>query len=198
MTPDTIDSTDEERLTASEVERDAIDDLQADATSGDSSVSENQDAGKKSELLDAMLKGERVTIEWDGEDVADDAFAYRINVEKVILPNAKSLGDGAFYKCSHLNWVEMPAVERIGRIAFDETGSLTTIILGNKEHVVSLDKDVFMTCLHINGQQHDYFNPHGERDCFIYVPDRLVDAYKTSSDWAEFADQIKPLSAINY
>lgn len=198
MKPETLDSSSEGHLTSSEVNSVVSDDLQAVASAEDTQTPESQDANEKAELLDAMLKGERVTIEWDGEEVADGAFAYRINIEKVILPNAKSVGVGAFYKCSHLYWAEMPAVERIGRIAFDETGSLTTLILGNKSKVVSLDDDVFLTSLHVNGQQNDYYNPNGQRDCFIYVPDSMVDAYKSSSDWVEFADQIKPFSAIYY
>ena len=31
---------------------------------------------------------------------------------------------------------------------------------------------------------------------YIYVPDQLVDAYKTATNWVTYADQIKPISKL--
>lgn len=198
MTPESLDSIDEEQTTSSEVNRDETNDSLVDASFGDSQIAETQDIKEKAELFDAMMKGDRVAIEWDGEDLDEGAFAYRVNIEKAILPHVKSVGECAFFQCSHLYLIDMPVVEKIGRLAFAQAGSLTTLILGNKNQVVSLDEDAFVMALHVNGEQDAYFNPNGDKDGFIYVPDSLVDAYKTSDDWADYADQIKPLSEINY
>lgn len=32
------------------------------------------------------------------------------------------------------------------------------------------------------------------KNCPIYVPDEAVDAYKTATNWAAYADRIKPIS----
>lgn len=198
MTPESLDSIDEEQTTSSEVNRDETNDSLVDASFGDSQIAETQDIKEKAELFDAMMKGDHVTIEWDGEDLAEGAFAYRVNVDRVVLPNAKSVGESAFLGCVHLYFVELPAVEKIGQFAFAETGSLKMVILGNKEQVVSLGDDAFLQSCHANGEEDPYFNASGEKDCYIYVPDNLVEAYKASDDWADFAEQIKPFSEINY
>lgn len=198
MTLESSDSIDVKHARNEEGESSKETDVQTDVSTVDSKAPGRQDADRKASLLDAMLQGERVEIEWDGEEVAEGAFAYRVNVDRVVLPNAKSVGESAFLGCVHLYFVELPAVEKIGQFAFAETGSLKMVILGNKEQVVSLGDDAFLQSCHANGEEDPYFNASGEKDCYIYVPDNLVEAYKASDDWADFAEQIKPFSEINY
>ena len=38
--------------------------------------------------------------------------------------------------------------------------------------------------------------PIGKGAGHVYVPDELVDAYKTATNWVAFADQIKPISEL--
>lgn len=52
----------------------------------------------------------------------------------------------------------------------------------------------FQNCYHMDGTVNATYNPQGLKDGRIYVPDNLVDSYKSATGWANYGDQILPLS----
>ena len=80
---------------------------------------------------------------------------------------------------------------------FQECYSLKTVILRNTEKVATAENSsLFASCYHILGTVNETYNPEGLKDGYIYVPDALVDSYKTATNWSTYADQIKPLSEL--
>ena len=58
------------------------------------------------------------------------------------------------------------------------------IILSNNQ-VVTLEKYAFNN------------SSISTRTGYIYVPDNLVDSYKTATNWSTYANQIKPISELS-
>lgn len=49
---------------------------------------------------------------------------------------------------------------------------------------------------HMTGETDAMYNPNGDKDGYIYVPDDMVDTLKTTNGWSTYATQIKPLSEL--
>jgi hypothetical protein len=94
------------------------------------------------------------------------------------IPNAgSSSSHKTFGNCSQLEVAKLPStLESIGNKAFSGCSILKTVVI-YATTPPTLGIDVF-------GGTH--------ADLLIYIPDGAVDAYKT--DWADYADKIKPLS----
>ena len=91
----------------------------------------------------------------------------------------------------------MPVCEKISAYLFYQNYSLTVVILRYTDGVVPLmNTNAFQGCYHFYGTVSAQYNPKGLKDGYIYVPDALVDSYKTATNWSVFADQIKPLSEL--
>ena len=60
----------------------------------------------------------------------------------------------------------------------------------------SIYNNAFNDCYHIIGQTDAQYNPNGNKDGYIYVPDDMVDTLKADSNWSTYATQIKPLSEL--
>ena len=90
------------------------------------------------------------------------------------IPNATSIEDYAFYHAHVLK-----------KVVIEQTDSICTLASGS---------NVFKYAYHFTGEVESTFNPDGLRDGIFYVPDSLVDRYKTSTNWSAYADQIRPLS----
>ena len=125
-----------------------------------------------------------------------DSFS---NLTTVNTPNCTSVGSSAFNNCPSLKSVRLGTLSGGFPAAFSNCYSLTSIVF-NCSSVLNLsDSSTFKNCYHLYGTVDATYNPNGDKDCYIYVPDALVDSYKTTTGmtdtyWALFADQIKPLS----
>lgn len=87
-----------------------------------------------------------------------------------------------FEGCSSLVKLDFPVVSLIKVAGFSGCGKLTTLILRN---------NVLCTLENTNAFQG---TPIKSGTGYIYVPDDLVDSYKTATNWSVYANQIKPLS----
>ena len=106
-----------------------------------------------------------------------------------------SIGSYAFYSCSSLTSIDLPNATSIGNNAFSDCYSLTKLIIRTTSQVCTLSNtNAFNNCYHILGTTNATYNPEGLKDGYIYVPDELVESYKTATNWSEYASQIKPLS----
>lgn len=127
--------------------------------------------------------------------IGNYAFQHCSSLTSVDFPNATSIGNYAFNDCSALTSADFPLVTSIGGSAFASCYSLTKLIIRTTSQVCTLSStSAFNNCYHILGTTDATYNPQGLKDGYIYVPDELVESYKTATNWVTYADQIKPLS----
>ena len=114
-----------------------------------------------------------------------------INLQELINGNIEELSDGAltninsyaFYSCTKLKSINLPVCTSIGTYAFFSCTKLTSIKLANTSKICTLsNSSAFKN------------TPIANKVGYIYVPDELVEQYKTATNWSVYASQIKPLS----
>ena len=115
--------------------------------------------------------------------IGEYAFAYCENLTTVNLPKCTSIGEYAFDHCSGLTTIDLPKCTSIEYYAFDNCTSLTTIIFSANQ-VVYICRNAFIS------------SPIGRGTGYVYVPDNLVNSYKSDTDWSTYANQIKPISSL--
>lgn len=133
-----------------------------------------------------------------------NAFSY-CAFESISLPSCQSLGSGSLQGCGQLTSVNLPLVTTIDGCTFCNTpiqildlpaltsikaygfgyiDNLHTLILRNSNICVLENTNAFVGTKIAAGTG------------YIYVPDNLVDSYKTATNWVTFANQIKPISEL--
>lgn len=113
------------------------------------------------------------------------------------LPLVKVFTQNDFYSCASLNCVDISSAQSLLRNIFNSCYTLKTVIIRQVEKVCSLGStNVFSNCYHILGTVNATYNPDGLKDGYIYVPDSLIESYKSATNWSTYADQIKPVSEI--
>lgn len=160
-------------------------------------------------------------------NIADYAFAYKINLTSVNFPACITIGSAAFSFCSRLTNANFPVCENIGSSAFANCSSLqyvnlpvckfiylsafhdcTSLTEINLPVLSSVYGDLFRGCTSLTKVVLGYSRvaPLGNISAFastpmsvstltgsfgsIYVPASLVDAYKSATNWATYADRI--------
>ena len=117
--------------------------------------------------------------------IGSSAFYSCKSLTTIDLPKCTSIGGNTFYNCKSLTTVNLPECTSIGDFAFDGCTNLTTIILSNNQVVTLGNINVF------------YSSSIANSTGYIYVPDNLVDSYKTATNWSSYANQIKPISELS-
>ena len=117
--------------------------------------------------------------------IGSSAFYSCKSLTTIDLPKCTSIGGNTFYNCKSLTTVNLPECTSIGDFAFDGCTNLTTIILSNNQVVTLGNINVF------------YSSSIANSTGYIYVPDNLVDSYKTATNWSSYANQIKPISGLS-
>ena len=116
--------------------------------------------------------------------VGSGAFQGCTSLASVDLPVCTTINGYAFYGCISLTSVDLPVCTTINSSAFSGCKKLATLILRNTEKVASGSSAALTNTAIASGTG------------YIYVPDALVDSYKTATNWSTYADQIKPLSEL--
>ena len=116
--------------------------------------------------------------------IGSSAFYSCKSLTTIDLPKCTSIGSNAFQNCTNLTTVNLPECTSIGDSAFCRCTSLTTIILSNNQVVTLENIRAFNNSSISNGSG------------YIYVPDNLVDSYKSDTNWSNYANQIKPISEL--
>lgn len=101
-----------------------------------------------------------------------------------VKTSAATINPYAFYNCTGLNTVDLTSVDpiTISANAFNASRARRTIIRSNAVSTLSATSAF---------EDSRIKSGYGA----IYVPDDLVTAYKTSTNWSSFAKQIYPISA---
>ena len=108
---------------------------------------------------------------------------YGTPIEKIILPNAISIGAGCFYSCSNLIYAEFGKAVSIGNTVFRKSG-LKTLVLRATDGLASLAS----SATYVLGE-----TPIISGTGYIYVPSALIDSYKTATNWTTCASQFRAL-----
>ena len=113
-----------------------------------------------------------------------NVFRSCFKLESVNIPSIKTIGDHGtpvFYQCNILKKLDLHGCEWIARSGlFVECRAVKTLIFrGDKVCVLSSGSIGRLPST-----------------CLIYVPDNLVEEYKVSTNWTNYADRIKPLSEL--
>ena len=104
-------------------------------------------------------------------------------LSNISLYGISTIESSAFSSCSSIPKIEMPSVTSIKGLVFNHCTSLVAVVITKTDTVCTLSN--------LNA-----FNdtPISKGTGYIYVPDELVDQYKTATNWSVYANQIKPLS----
>ena len=118
--------------------------------------------------------------------ISDYAFTRCQNLQINKIPtNVKTIGSSAFSDCTNLTEIIFEGDSfSIGNSAFKGCTNLSKIILPNVTKVITLGTTVFTT------------TPIANDEGYIYVPDTLVDSFKTATNWSRFETQIKAISEM--
>ena len=109
------------------------------------------------------------------------------SLEKIKLPNLTTVGSfsATFWNCTNAKRIEMPKLsgQAITTYVFRYCYAFETLILGGETMNTLSNTNAFQNA----GRD----APSG---LSIYVPNNLVNAYKGATNWATYANQIKPMS----
>ena len=138
-------------------------------------------------------------------NVGEYAFSSCTSLETVNLPKCTNVGEYAFVNCKKLQNVNIPKCTRIENSTFQFCTSLKKIDLNVVERIsdgafwgcellecVKLLNTETVCALSDKYALYDTKIKSGNG--YIYVPDKLLEQYKTATNWSAFANQIKPLS----
>jgi surface protein len=89
-----------------------------------------------------------------------------------------------FFCCSSLTTLDLPSVTSIKKYALEKCTNLTTLILRSNTLCTLEYVNAFNNTAIKNGTG------------YIYVPDNLVDTYKSATNWTTYANQIKGISEL--
>lgn len=151
-------------------------------------------------------------IEYENDTIntiADYAFYYCSNLERVDFPNCTHVGNYAFQYCSALKEAKFPLVISLGgtySYSFSRCSKLEKIDFGRLE---TMGGYAFQLCnalktliirtpavCTLQGVSAINSSAINSGEGYIYVPDHLVEEYKAATNWSTFADQIKSISEL--
>ena len=119
---------------------------------------------------------------------ASSAFAYMSSVKELDLPNLTTASnmDGTFSNCAMAARINLSSLgaTSIKRYCFANCYALHTLILGGDFKALETTNAF------------SWAGSRAEKPFCIYVPDELVDTYKTATNWITYADKIRPMSAL--
>lgn len=116
--------------------------------------------------------------------IGSNSFSYTKQLVSVILPLAASI-PGFCFHYSSVQKIDTSSVTSIAAYALGNAQQLDTLILRNSS-----------VCTLANSTNTFTNTKIAAGTGYIYVPDNLVDSYKTATNWVTFANQIKPISEL--
>ena len=133
------------------------------------------------------------------------AFARHSGLVKVDIPNVERIEEYGFNYCTGLTEIELPKCKYIAGQSFNSCGKLRKVVAPMCEeiggHAITASA---LACLVLVGEKVCILanaaaietTPMKNGTGFIYVPDNLVEQYKTAANWSTYAAQIKPISEL--
>lgn len=116
--------------------------------------------------------------------IGDYALLKCIQLSSVNVPSVKTIKTYAFFNCYSLPMINLPVVESISSYVFAYCSKLTKVILGASKVCTLENTNAFSN------------TPIASGTGYVYVPDNLVESYKTATNWVTYANQIKGISEL--
>ena len=130
--------------------------------------------------------------------IGSNAFKGCTNLALTKLPDGvTSLGSSCFEGCTNLPLTELPSgVTAIAGYSFRNCTKITNLTLNGD--IWSIANYVFnVTSVPTLSNKNSFTNtPIASGTGYIYVPDDLVDSFKSASNWSTYAAQIKGVSEL--
>lgn len=117
-------------------------------------------------------------------EIGSSSFCRTNQLVSVILPLVASIPSFCF-SYSSVQKIDTSSVTFIAAYAFEDARQLDNLILRNSS-----------VCTLANSTNTFTNTKIAAGTGYIYVPDNLVDSYKTATNWVTFANQIKPISEL--
>lgn len=134
------------------------------------------------------------------------AFYGCTKLKNILLPNVTTIGEQAFNGCSNLEKIKCDLVTTLGSQAIRGCKNLKYFY---STKLTSIQNGCFADCTNLVAIiiSSDTVCPLSVTNAFnntpiisgtgyIYVPDSLVDSYKSATNWSTYASQIKPISEL--
>lgn len=119
------------------------------------------------------------------ETISTYTFAYITSPCSVNLPSLKTTSNSSFRDSKGITRVDLAIATKIDTLCFYYCNNLEKLILRKSDAICTLQSTNAFTGTKI-----------ASGTGYVYVPDELVDSYKSASNWSTFASQIKPLSEL--
>lgn len=152
-------------------------DSMPDAIRGIQTADTSNEDGIVQRTISGVYANDRVT------QIGAYAFRECVGLTGINFPNVVSIGTQAFRSCS-LTSVDFPLVASIGTYVFSDCSALTSVVLRASTVCNLQSANVFTG------------TPIESGTGYVYVPDELVDSYKSATNWSVYADQIRPISEL--
>lgn len=117
-------------------------------------------------------------------NIGNRAFSNCLSLVNVNISKVRIINEYSFYYCKKIETLRFPIVYEIRGNAFDQCSQLNTLIL-TYSNVVKLTSTSALSNTSI-----------ASGNGYIYVPDALVNSYKTATNWTVYADQIKSINEL--
>ena len=117
-------------------------------------------------------------------NIGNRAFSNCLSLVNVNISKVRIINEYSFYYCKKIETLRFPIVYEIRGNAFDQCSQLNTLIL-TYSNVVKLTSTSALSNTSI-----------ASGNGYIYVPDALVNGYKTATNWTVYADQIKSINEL--
>lgn len=129
-------------------------------------------------------------------EIGHYGFSDCSSLTSVNFPLVDTVKTYTFQYCEALATADFPSLTEIRQYSFRRCYTLTSLILRSSTVCTLQHTNAFSDCYHILGTTNSTYNPSGLNDGYIYVPDNLVESYKTATNWTYFSSQIKSISEL--
>lgn len=102
-------------------------------------------------------------------------------LESVNIPKITALGNYAFQNANIIKKIDLPSVQSFGNYALRYTNDLEALILRWADGIVTRGSSVLVS------------SAIASKKGYIYVPSALVEEYKTTTGWSNYATQFRAL-----
>lgn len=136
------------------------------------------------------------------------ALSYCHALTKIVMQNCVTISNGAFRNCDSVTSAAFDKANFVGSNSFADCHALQSITIGGSGAQVMIESSAFVNCYHLTSvvlpfdsvcvlentnafsrtpiADSSYTGSYGT----IYVPQNLVNSYKSATNWSVYADRI--------